>query len=309
MLSTQQIQYILSLHELKNFSRAAEECFVTQPTLSLQIKKAEEIVGFQIFDRNHSPITLTALGKELIPILQEIQTELSQITHLQDKAKGKFVEEIYVGIIPTISAYLLPQLYPALKAKLENVRLIIKELKTEELLEEIRSNKLDLAILAGPVQEEALKETRLFAEEILVYAPHLVGETLNTSDLDSLKPWLLTKGNCLRTQMVEFCNLNKDKNDHDWNFEGGNLEMLLRMVDINGGYTIVPANYVNILDKDLSAFKRLRQDQSDSSPVRSVVAVQKQRNSKQVSIQQIIAQIQFAFNTSSLENNIVLPWK
>ncbi len=309
MLSTQQIQYILSLHEHLNFSRAAEECFVTQPTLSLQIKKAEEIVGFQIFDRNHSPIQLTALGKDLIPILQDIQSELNQITHLQQRAKGKFIEELYLGIIPTVSAYLLPQLYLSLKSKLSNVRLIIKELKTEEMLEELKNNKLDLGILAGPIIDENLREIKLFNEEILVYAPSVSSKKIKTSDLDFLKPWLLTKGNCLRTQMVEFCNLNKNLDDHDWNFEGGNLEMLLRMVDNNGGYTIVPEYFIPLLNLNKEYFKRLYQDKSDHFPVRSVVALQKQRNSKQASIQHIIAQIQFIYNKPEAKHSVVLSWK
>jgi LysR family hydrogen peroxide-inducible transcriptional activator len=309
MLSTQQIQYILTLEETKNFSRAAEICFVTQPTLSMQIKKAEDSLGFQIFDRNKNPIELTPWGKELLPVLFGLHSDFKEIENLRARAKGTFKEELSIGIIPTVSSYLLPRMFHQWKENLPTIKLNIFEMKTEELLEALQHKKIDLGILAGPIQQENLTETKLFDEEIFIYAPYEQGETIYTEKLATLKPWLLTKGNCLRTQMIHFCSLNEN-DSVDWNFQGGNLEMLLRMVDNNGGYTLIPACYAEMVSLKAPNLKKIRRKTDETVPVRSIVGLQHIRNTKQKSILNILKSIQHSFSTSKNHKQVeILKWK
>jgi LysR family transcriptional regulator, hydrogen peroxide-inducible genes activator len=309
MLSTQQIQYILMLEETKNFSRAAELCFVTQPTLSMQIKKAEESLGFQIFDRNKNPLELTPWGKELLPVLFGLHSDFKEIENLRAKAKGTFKEELSIGIIPTVSSYLLPRMFHQWRDQIPTIKLNIFEMKTDELLEALQHKKIDLGILAGPVQQENFMETKLFEEEIFIYAPYEQEETIFTEKLATLKPWLLTKGNCLRTQMIHFCSLDENESV-DWNFQGGNLEMLLRMVDNNGGYTLIPACYAEIVALKAPNLKKIRRKADETVPVRSIIGLQNIRNTKQQTILKVLKSIQHSFST--LENNKVveiLNWK
>lgn len=307
MLSVQQIQYILALSEHQNFSRAAESCFVTQPTLSMQIKKAEDIVGFVIFDRSRSPLEMTSQGKELLPIIQEIMTDFEKIERLKQQLKGNYLEEIRIGIIPTVTAYLIPALYKHFEAILPDVRLIIEESKSEEILEDLRNKRIDFGIMAGPISQDNLKTIHLYTEEIKAYYPASKKETVMADELLKVQPWLLNKGNCLRTQMVNFCELNQDENQ--WSYEGGNLEMLVRMVKLNGGYTLIPQHYEQILDFDKdSSFKTILSSEQ-RIPVRNIIGISQNRNYKWKSIEKIIHQIQHQFPFTSDRKFDLLNWK
>ena len=134
MITIQQMNYILALNDLRHFQRASEQCFVTQPTLSMQIKKAEDDLGFQIFDRSTNPLSLTNFGIEFIPIIRDITNDVSKIEHLTKSMKGLYTEKIRIGIIPTISAYLVSDMFKNWKEELINSQVVIKELKTEDLL-------------------------------------------------------------------------------------------------------------------------------------------------------------------------------
>lgn len=307
MLSVQQIQYILALSEHQNFSRAAESCFVTQPTLSMQVKKAEEIVGFVIFDRSRSPLELTSQGKELLPIIQEIMIDFEKIERLKQQLEGNYLEEIRIGIIPTVAAYLIPALFQHFSEILPDVRLILEERKSEDILEDIQSKRIDLGIMAGPITQVNLKTIHLYTEEIKAYFPSSKSETIKAEELLKIQPWLLNKGNCLRTQMVNFCELNQDENQ--WSYEGGNLEMLVRMVKLNGGYTLIPHHYEQILELDQEhGFKTILSTQQ-KIPVRKIIGISQNRNYKWKSIEKIIHQIQHQFPFTSNRKFDVLNWK
>jgi LysR family hydrogen peroxide-inducible transcriptional activator len=307
MLSVQQIQYILSLTENKNFSRAAESCFITQPTISMQIKKAEDSIGFLIFDRSRSPVELTKQGKDLLPIIQEIMNDFEKIERLKKQLEGSYLEEIRIGIIPTVTAYLIPALYKKFAEILPNVRLIIEERKSEEILEDIQNTRIDFGIMAGPMMQENLKSIHLYTEEIKAYYPSLQKSTVITTELPNAQPWLLNKGNCLRTQMVDFCDLNQDESQ--WSYEGGNLEMLLRMVNLYGGYTLIPHHYQQILALDNSENFKTILSPRQKIPVRNIVGISQNRNYKWKSIEKIIHQIQHQFPFTSNGSFDLLNWK
>lgn len=308
MFSSQQIQYILTLTELQNFSRAADACFVTQPTLSMQIRKAEEMIGFPIFDRNRSPLELTSPGKKLIPLLREISADFQQLDRLKKQVEGNFMEEVRIGIIPTVSAYLIPALYTQWRAEFPSVRLIIEEKKSEEILESMLNKKIDIGIMAGPVEEMTLRTIPLFTEEMKAFIPDLDGSRIEVDELKSLQPWLLSKGNCLRTQMVNFCELQEEKDLSHWNYEGGNLEMLIRMVRLNGGYTLIPDFYREILPEESDNFKTIYSEKKQV-PARTIVAIVQHKNAKWSSIESLIRSMQLSFTGKEEKDLMILNWR
>lgn len=310
MLSSQQIQYILSLAELKNFGRAAEQCFVTQPTLSMQLKKAENILGFDIFDRNKTPVELTVLGEELLPLLREIEQEFNKLTIFQSKVKGNYKEEIRLGIIPTIASYLIPEVYETWQKQFSSVSLIIEEKKSDELLQDILSRKTDIGILAGPVEENNLNTIQLYNEEIKIYSKDHFDRGVTTEDLKKIQPWLLTKGNCLRNQMINFCGIHPDQEKPGWDYQGGNLEMLIRMVQQFGGYTLVPEFYERIYTKNvLSQHLYSVRSAHGKIPVRNIIGIMQRKNIKTDTIREMLKVIQLHFASSRKQELEVLNWK
>lgn len=305
-ITPQQINYILELNIERNFQRASDKCFVTQPTLSMQVKKAEELLGFIIFDRSRSPVELTIAGEQLIPILKDIQLEYTRIATLKQQVQGNFIEQLKIGIIPTISAYLLSEIFEHVKSEMSNVHIKVEELKSEELVEALEDNRIDIGIMAGPYLGQRMRTIPLFREEIKLYFPSSKAAQLTPQDLEKSQPWLLSKGNCLRTQMVHFCSLN-DAEDFNstWNYEGGNIDLLMNMVDLNGGYTLIPENYR--IDKKL--LKRLFDENTKEYPAREVIAVMPTKTLKKASCEQISRIIQLAYNKPTTEALKILSWK
>ena len=300
------MQYISTVAEERQFQRASERCFVTQPTLSMQIKKAEESLGNQIFDRSRSPLQLTAYGKELLPIIRDVLTEYSRVEMLGKQLGGTFKEELKVGIIPTIAGFMLPELFDKWHKELEGVELIIEEMKTEEILVALEEKTIDMGILAGPVHQPKWRTSVLFHEEIYAYVPQLDQELISSNKLEELHPWLLSKGNCLRTQMIHFCEL-KNQSEPGWNYEGGNIELLAKMVDLHGGYTLIPENYARLLA--IKNFTRIESETLKEFPAREIIAVSANRNPKWSSMEKMIRTVQLEYNQNREENLKLLSWK
>lgn len=306
MISIQQISYILAIAETGSISRAAEQCFVTQPTLSMQLKKAEEMLGFAVFHRDTSTLELSDFGKALLPVLRQIQGDLNAVDRLRAQFEGTFTERLRIGVIPTVAAYLLLDNFKSWQALLPKTQVFVEELKTEELLEALEQRKVDLAILAGPVDTSSLRVIPLFSEEILAYAPEISGEQLFVDALRDLQPWLLNKGNCLRTQMMHFCAINEEM-PNSWNYQGGNMELLMRMVDQQGGYTLIPEYYKPFVN-GIEHFKHIR-DANNHFPGRSIIAVSAFRHANWESMEKVIRSIQLKYNKAHSNELEVLSWK
>lgn len=306
MISRAQIQYILALKEHQNFQKAADSCFVTQPTLSMQIKKAEKALGKPIFDRNHSPLELTNFGKQLLPYFHQIIDSFTSMEVAVAKAQGEYKSEIKIGIIPTIAVYLVPELYRDWQEKLKTIRLEIIELKSEQIIEHLEERKIDMGIMAGPYMIEGVASQVLYNEEICIYAPHENEPNISIDSLQQMRPWLLSQGNCLRTQMINFCNL-KSTEDNEWSYEGGSLNLLVKMVQQEGGYTLIPHFYKNMLNFPETTYKKIK----GHIPARQVIALYNSRNSKQEDFKQIIREIHYAKGKDSIAPNKsdLLPWK
>ena len=306
MISRTQIDYILALLEHKNFQRAADACFVTQPTLSMQLKKAEEQLGHAIFDRDKQPVELTPFGQRLLPHLYQITDSFSALSQEIKKSTGKYKAQITVGIIPTIAIYLVPEMYREWQSKLDGIRLQLLELKTEKIIEALEHRKIDMGIMAGPLTIDQLSSQILFNEEIRLFAPHLRQHDITIEELAAHKPWLLSQGNCLRNQMVNFCKLH-DQSQDEWNYEGGSIDLLIQMVRQEGGYTLVPDEYCKTLQLDLGDFVRIK----NHTPARQIISVFNHRNSKEKEITAITHTIQHAKSKDSLSPTYaeILSWK
>ena len=304
MISIQQMQYILVLSEEQQFQRASEKCFVTQPTLSMQLKKAENTLGGAIFDRSTTPLELTPFGEALLPIVRDILSEYSGISELTQKQKGIYKERLRIGIIPTVADYLVPNLFNTWKVDLKDLQLSIEEMKTEDVLTALDEKKIDLGILAGPVNNPKLRSTVLFDEEILAFVPESDAEEVTTEDLVNYHPWLLTSGNCLRTQMIHFCSLNEERDD--WNYEGGNMKLLRQMVEMNGGYTLIPEYSA---EEKSAKYKRIRSSIGEI-PARRIIAVSPNRSTKWGNIEKMVRSVQFFYVAKKHDEEMkLLSWK
>ena len=304
MISIQQMQYILVLSEEQQFQRASEKCFVTQPTLSMQLKKAENSLGSLIFDRSTSPLELTPYGESLLPIIRDTLAEYGRIAELSNRMKGIHKERLRIGIIPTVAAYMVPDLFNDWKESLAHVQLSIEEMKTEEVLLALDQKRIDMGIIAGPHLDAKLRSTVLFQEEILAFLPSVQSAEVTTADLHQFHPWLLTSGNCLRTQMIHFCSLNTEHDD--WNYEGGNMDLLKQMVQTNGGYTLIPERAISNMTPE---YKRIRSEMGEI-PARQLIALSSNRTTKWESIERIIRKIQLHYtNTNAQAEMKLLSWK
>lgn len=306
MISIQQIQYIVTVAEERQFQRASDRCFVTQPTLSMQIKKAEETLGNRIFDRSRSPLELTEYGTKLLPILRDVLSEYNRIEALSQLEQGTFREQLRIAVIPTIAGYLLPDLFDEWKQELDDIELTIEEMKTEEILVALEEKSIDLGILAGPVQHPKWRTNILYHEEIFAYTPQYKKRTIASSELEQEHPWLLSKGNCLRTQMIHFCELN-GKSEQGWNYEGGNIELLVKMVDLHGGYTLIPEHYAASLK--IEGLNRIESDGLHEHPAREIIAVCSNRTPKWHAIERLIRTVQLKYGQREVKNLKLLDWK
>jgi len=166
-----QLQYVLAVAEHKNFTLAAEKCFVTQPTLSMQIQKIEEELKILIFDRTKKPIQLTDIGQKIVNQAKNIVNEADRIKDIVEQQKGFIGGEFRLGIIPTIMPTLLPMFLSNFIKKYPKIKLIIEELNTDEIILRLKNGKLDAAIAATPLMEEKLKEIVLYYEPFMAYIP------------------------------------------------------------------------------------------------------------------------------------------
>ncbi|MEN9700309.1 MAG: hypothetical protein RLZZ301_1507 [Bacteroidota bacterium] len=241
----------------------------------------------------------------MLPILRELLAEHDKIKRLSDQLKGTLKEEIRIGIIPTIAAYLLPDLFYEWRRTFSDLTFRIRELKTTEVLDAFERKEIDLAFIAGPHQDPRLRSIPIYLEEIFIYCPAHPQQEISLEELQQLHPWFLTKGNCLRTQMLHFCQLH-EQHATDWDYEGGNLPLLLDMVDKNGGYTLVPAHFkLNHAQK--KGIKKLNGTQA--APAREIMGLIPQRSMKTAHSEALIKSVKNAYARSKPEHPLsVLDW-
>lgn len=268
-----QLEYVVALDTYRHFLLASEKCFVTQPTLSMQIQKLEDELGVKLFDRTKQPVIPTEIGTSIIAQARVVLREAGMIRQLISDQKDALTGELRIGIIPTLAPYLLPPLYKEMREKYPQLNLVIKETITEEVIHELKNNRLDCGLVVTPLKDPSIKEDVLFYEELFVYVSRknaLVDKKyVLPNDIDPNQLWLLEEGHCFRSQVLNLCELRK-RGDFHVRYETGNIETLKRMVDKSDGITILPELAVMEFSKpQLKLVKRLK----EPSPAREVSLV------------------------------------
>lgn len=237
-----QLHYIIAVNKYKHFVTAAEKCFVTQPTLSMQIQKLEEEFGVIIFDRTKQPIAVTNEGKRIIEQAHKIIHETEVLKELLSTQKDTLEGELTIGIIPTLAPYLLPFFINNFIKKYPLITLRIEEITTSSIIEKLKNDELDAGILATPLSQTTLKEDPLFYEPFVAYlgknSPLKSFNALSSDNLKDVNVYLMQEGHCMRNQTAMLC---KDQmNTSNFIYESGSIETLKKMVDLNGGMTFLP---------------------------------------------------------------------
>jgi LysR family hydrogen peroxide-inducible transcriptional activator len=255
-----QLKYVLAVAEYKNFTLAAEKCFVTQPTLSMQIQKIEEELSIQIFDRSKKPIQLTDIGQKIVNQAKNIVNEADRIQDIVEQQKGFIGGEFKLGIIPTIMPTLLPMFLNNFIKKYPKVKLIIEELNTDEIITKLNNGHLDAAIAATPLMEEKIKEIVLYFEPFVAYIPeshhHFQKEEIEISDLNLNEILLLQDGHCFRDGILNLCKNTPREEKGNFRLESGSFETLIKLADEGLGTTLLP--YLHTLDLKESDKLKLR---------------------------------------------------
>ena len=274
-MTIQQLSYIIAVDTYKNFKLAAEKCFVTQPTLSMQILSLEKEFGVKIFDRTKKPVIVTDIGRQIVDQARIILAETGRLEEIISEGKNILEGEIKLGIIPTLAPYLLPLFLQKFVKKYPAVKIVVNEFTTDVIIEKLKKNLIDAAVLATPLNDSSLQEYPLFYEQFVVYTSksetaykkqYLLAEDLN---LDHL--WLLEEGHCLRSQILNLCELRKQSGGiKNIEYQAGSIETLMKMVELNEGITILPERALNDLTK--KQLQRVRHFRAPA-PVREISMV------------------------------------
>jgi LysR family hydrogen peroxide-inducible transcriptional activator len=241
-MNLRDMRYLVAVADLRHFGKAAEQCHVSQPTLSGQIKKLEEQLGVMLFERTNRRVMLTETGAEIVTAARRMLREAVTIEDIANNAHDPLSGRFRLGAFPTLSTYIFPQIAPKIKANLPNLRLMLIEDKTAQLLEKLKNGELDAAFIALPIDDDALDTAELFDDAFFLAVPpeHALAncKAVSQSVLSHYRLLLLDEGHCLRDQALEVCQLHGSAEEQDFRATG--LETLRQMVKIGAGITFMP---------------------------------------------------------------------
>ena len=242
-MNLRDLHYLVALAEHRHFGRAADACFVSQPTLSTQIRKLEAELGVTLVERTPGKILLTETGREITRRARAVLAEVDEIKAIAQRTRDPEAGTLRLGIFPTLGPYLLPHVIPLLRKRFPRLELLLTEEKTEHVLRMLREGALDAGIVALPVHEESLHAEFLFEEPFVLAVPdnHALATRqtrLKLSDLENEHLLLLEDGHCLRDQALEVCQLAGASEKSG--FRATSLETLRQMVAANVGITLLP---------------------------------------------------------------------
>jgi LysR family transcriptional regulator, hydrogen peroxide-inducible genes activator len=236
------LRYLVAVADALHFGRAAERCFVSQPTLSAQLKKLEQYLGVQLIERQPNNVSLTAAGEQIVARARRILEASDEVVTLARAHRDPLAGRLRVALLPTIGPYLLPRVSQAIRRALPRLELRLYEYQTAPMLEKLRCGELDLGVLALPVELEGLEARELFAEPFTVAVPdrHRLAkrERVQVADLEDETLLLLEEGHCLRDQALEVCSRVGVGESQD--FRATSLETLRQMVATGAGVTLLP---------------------------------------------------------------------
>lgn len=241
-MNTRDLKYLVALADLRHFGKAALACFVSQPALSMQIKKLEESLGVQLLERTNKSVMLTAIGSNIAERARFILSQIEEMRDTAKLAKDPYTGELKLGIIPTLAPYLLPHIIPVLSKKFPKLSFYLVEEQTHLLVKKLKEGNLDAAILALPVTEADLMSALLFEEDFLLAVPNnhpfANKKIIKSTDLANKNLLLLEDGHCMREQALAFCH--RIQATETQNFRATSLETLRHMTAAGVGITLMP---------------------------------------------------------------------
>ncbi|MBB5623035.1 LysR family hydrogen peroxide-inducible transcriptional activator [Pedobacter cryoconitis] len=269
-----QLEYIVAVDTYRSFVGAAEKCFVTQPTLSMQVQKLEEMLNVKIFDRSKQPVIPTEIGSQIIEQARLILQESQKVKEIISSQQQDIVGELKVGIIPTVAPYLLPQVIAAMMEKYPELKLLIWEYTTEDIIHHLKTGVLDCGILATPLGDNSITEMPMYYENFVTYISKnsklFKKKNIDANDLEDENIWLLNEGHCMRSQVLNICRSTKDNRLQGLTYNTGSVETLIRMVDMNNGATLLPElALAELTPKQLSKVRTFKSPE----PVREISLV------------------------------------
>lgn len=255
-----QLEYIVAVDTYRSFGIAAEKCFVTQPTMSMQVQKLEADLGVKLFDRSRQPLMPTEIGAEILDQARIILKESYKVKELISNQRSVVSGELRIGIIPTLAPYLMPSVISAFMDKYPDVQLVIWEYMTDQIIQELKNGLLDCGILSTPLEDKSIQETPLFYESFVAYlsksSPLMSKKNLSAKDINPDDLWLLNEGHCMRNQILNICNREKSDEYKPFEYNTDSVETLKRMVEMNKGITLLPE--LSVTDLTIKQLDRVR---------------------------------------------------
>ena len=253
-MNLRDLSYLVAVADLHSFVQAAEQCCISQPTLSTQIKKLEENLDIQIFERSNKKVLTTELGEQIISSARRVLLEIDHLEELARNAQNPFAGNFRLAAIPTLSPYIFPSLVPHIKKALPELQLILIEEKTDELIIQLKQGQIDAALLALPIKEDFLVSEKLFDDEFKLAAaldnPLAKKSIIKPEDLLHQQILLLDEGHCLRDQALQICQLQGAEEQQ--NVRATGLETLRQMVRAGTGITFMPKIAINEAETGIS---------------------------------------------------------
>lgn len=254
-MTLQQLEYIVAVEKYRHFAKAAESCHVTQSTLSMMIQKLEQELEINIFDRKTQPIEPTPIGVTLLAQAKVILYNAKQFKELALSEKEQESGKVTFGIIPTVAPYILPKLFNILQERNPNINLHVKEITTSEIINQLEKAEIDMALLATPLNNPNLLEIPIYYERFFAYVSPTepLYNIINEYEMRHLPTdhlWILKEGHCLRNQVMRLC---ESESGFSTTYEAGSIDTLVKIVDTNGGYTIIPELHLDFLSEKQKA--------------------------------------------------------
>lgn len=286
-MNIRDLKYLVALAEHQHFGKAADACFVSQPALSMQIKKLEDHLGIKLLERTNKSVLLTDHGLVISERAKQILNQVDEIFAIAKVSKDPYAGELKLGIFPTLAPYLLPQIIPTLSKKFPKLSLLLIEEKTATLIEKLKSGKLDAILIALPIIETNFFTVPLFDEEFLLAIPNnhelAKRKTLRQQDLNHKNLLLLDEGHCLREQALTVCQKANASETQD--FRATSLETLRHMVSAGVGITLMPKLACTPTDRITYV------PFSTPKPMRTIGLVWRNGSAKQILLNEISVQI------------------
>lgn len=297
-MNIQQLEYLIAVDKYKHFGKAAQACFITQPTLSAMIQKFEDELDVKVFDRTTHPIRTTDVGVQIIEESKRVIDAVNELKNRANLLNNVLAGKLNLGIIPTISNFILPSEIFSFLQNHPKIELNVKEMTTDSIIKALKSGELDAGIIATPYDAASeFYQQFLFNEELMIYSSEDLRKDsfVVPEDIDSNKVWLLEEGNCLRTQFENICMLKENSlKPKNLEFLASNINTLIQMVDKVGGITILPELAIpQLSEEQKSKISRFRKP----FPFREISLIYYKPTYKQKILDEITQSLQNSLNT------------